>query len=203
MSDSHLPISGPWSVVRTHRRQEFRAEQNLRSGGIETFFPRLSAPRTRRYVSHAATMPLFPQYLFARFDPEVRLHDVSFTRGVQTVLQVCGTLSTVDDNVIQVLRSRMDANGLVRIGEPLRPGEKVIIEEGPFAALVGVVERVLPEKERVTLLLAAVQSPIRVHVASESVRRVATSGCRLALDAVPKHRHRLRPALGTQTGNLR
>jgi transcriptional antiterminator RfaH len=170
--DLHLrPPQGTWHVVRTHPRQEIRAEQNLESGGIESFLPRMRAVRSRRHSRHVAATPLFPQYIFARFDPAARLHDVSFTRGVQGLVHVGGSLAVVEDAVIAVLRSRVGADGLVRVGEPLQPGEKVIIADGPFAALAGVVERVLPEKERVTLLLTAVHASIRVDLAAESVLR--------------------------------
>ena len=98
-----------------------------------------------------------------------------FTRGVQAPVRVGDQLATVDDAVVVFLRGRMDGDGLIRVGEPLRPGERVIIENGPFAALLGVVERVFPERERVLVLLAAIRAPVRVELAVDSVRRLPTS----------------------------
>ncbi len=162
-----LPSTPDWYVIRTHPRQEFRAEQNLQTGGIEVFLPRISARRARR---RADVAPLFPQYLFARFEPGTRLHDVSFTRGVQAPVRVGADLATVDDAAVGFLRSRVRADGLIRVGEPLHPGEKVVIEHGPFAALAGLVERIVPEQERVIVLLTAVKSPMRVEVDAQWVR---------------------------------
>jgi transcriptional antiterminator RfaH len=162
-----------WYAIRTHPKQEVRADQNLRVGGIESFLPMIRAPRSRRYYQYSSATPLFPQYLFARFDPARRLHDVSFTRGVQSVVHVGPRPAAIDDGVIRLWQARMDDHGLIRIGEPLRPGERVIVADSPFITLAGVVERVLPERERVIVLLTAVQSAFRVDVALEAVRRVS------------------------------
>jgi transcriptional antiterminator RfaH len=122
-----------------------------------------------------AARPLFPQYLFARFDPGTRLHDVAFTRGVQSPLCVGTELAMVEDAVVAFLRSRVREDGFISIGAALRPGERVIIEDGPFAALVGIVEREMSERERVIVLLATVRTPLRVDVVIHSVRRLPQS----------------------------
>lgn len=161
-----------WYAIRTHSRQEFRAEHNLQAGGIEVFLPRTSARRSCHGRRLAEIAPLFPQYLFARFEPEARLHDVTFTRGVQAPVRVGAELAVIGDVAIEFLKSRVRPDGLIRIGELLQPGEKVIIEDGPFAALVGVVERCFSERERVIVLLTAVRAPLRLDLGVESVRRL-------------------------------
>jgi len=164
-----------WFVLRTHPRQEFRAEHHLQSGGIEVFLPRVSARHSRRAARLGEIAPLFPQYLFARFDLEARLHDVIFTRGVQAPVRVGADLAIIDDGPIEFLKSRVRPDGLIPIGEPLRVGEKVVIEDGPFAALVGVVERCGSERDRVTVLLTAVRAPMRLELGLQSVRRLPQS----------------------------
>lgn len=175
MSDLRERPLTPWYVVRTHPRQEIRAQQNLDAGGIETFLPKMHGRRSRRGAGEMEGAPLFPQYLFARFDLRMRLRDVSFARGVQALLRTGATLAVVDHAVVEFLRSRVDADGLIRVGAPLRPGEEIVIEDGPFAALVGVVERFVPERERVTVLLTAVQWPYRVDVPADAIRRLKAS----------------------------
>lgn len=167
------PSVPAWYVVRTHPREELRSECNLQNGKIETFLPRMRARRARRQ-SHPAVLPLFPQYLFARFDPVESLHDVCFTRGVQTVLRVGAVLATVDDSAVEFLRARMDETGLIPVGEPLQPGERVVIEDGPFAQLIGVVERHLSDRERVTIFLSTVTTTFRLELPVESVRRLSS-----------------------------
>jgi transcriptional antiterminator RfaH len=176
VADAQLLVSSQsWYVIRTHPRQEFRAEQNLQAGGIEVFLPRIAARRSGRSPRATEVSPLFPQYLFAQFEPGTRLHDVAYTRGVQAPLRIGADLAVVDDGAVAFLRSRVRADGLIKVGEPLEPGEKVVIEAGPFAALVGVVERFVSERERVIVLLTAVSTTLRVDLEIDAVRRLPRS----------------------------
>jgi transcription antitermination factor NusG len=117
--------------------------------------------------------PLFPQYLFGHFEMDASLHDVDFTRGIHSVLSIGGAFATVDDNVIALLRARAGSDGLIRIGEPLTPGDRVLIESGPFASLTAVVERILSGRERVCVLLSTVHLGLRVELANHCVKRLA------------------------------
>jgi transcription antitermination factor NusG len=172
-TDPRTPLDF-WYVIRTHPRQEFRAERNLQSGGIEVFLPRISARRSRD--GHRTELaPVFPQYLFARFEREARLHDVTFTRGVQAPVRVGAELAVIHDVEIEFLKSRVRPDGSIRIGEPLQPGERVVVEDGPFPALVGVVERYISERERVIVLLTTIKAPLRLNLGLQSVRRLPRS----------------------------
>lgn len=173
-SSSH-PDSSHWFVIRTHRRQESRAQANLNLGRIETFLP-LARSTSRRHRTMQVLEALFPQYLFARFDPRVALHDVTFTRGVQSIVRVGGELATADDSLIDFLRMRMGDKGFIALGQKATPGEVVTIERGPFAELAGIVERNLPGRQRVIVLLATVESHVRVEVPTEDLR-----ACRIGL----------------------
>jgi transcription elongation factor/antiterminator RfaH len=158
-----------WYVIRTNPHQELRAELNLNQGAIETFLPwvhRWPSGRLRRRDREA----LFPQYLFARFDSQRLLHDVTYTRGVQGVVRFGTELAAIDDTLIQHFRSRIDAAGLIPIGDELEPGARVTIKGGPFAELSGVIERRLPSRHRVLVLLTAVGAGARVELPVEEVQ---------------------------------
>src|SRR5215213_2700382 len=59
-----------WYVVRTHLKQESRAEFNLKAWNVEVFSPLVKERRVNEFssVAVAYTAPLFPRYIFARFD---------------------------------------------------------------------------------------------------------------------------------------
>lgn len=157
-----------WYVVRSHRGHEARVESNLARGRIETLLPWVRTASRRRTTP--GREPLFPQYLFARFDPERSLHDVTYTRGVQAVVRVGGELGAVDDDAIEFFRSRMDEHGCIALRQSAA-GESVTIERGPFAELTGVVERSLPARQRVIVLLTSVGASMRVEVAADDLCR--------------------------------
>jgi transcription antitermination factor NusG len=166
----YTPVDCRWYVIRAHHHQEARTAANLAAGNIETFLP-WARPLSRRKSERPNGEPLFPQYLFARFDAQRSLHDVTFTRGVQRIVQIGGGLATIDDEVIAFFRSRGDAHGSIPIGRVLAAGERGTIEHGPFAALAGVVERVMPARQRVLVLLTAVGPgpALRVEVPTDHV----------------------------------
>jgi transcriptional antiterminator RfaH len=169
LESHHPPTVSDWYVIRSHQGQEWRAQANLSLGSIETFLPCVRTA-SRRDANRSGREALFPQYLFARFHADMSLHDVTFTRGVQSVVRVGGQLATVDDNVIAFFRSRVDEHGLIPLQQKLAPGELVTINCGPFADLVGVIERSLPARERVIVLLTSVSSAMRVEVPAGDLR---------------------------------
>lgn len=165
-----------WFVIHTHPQQEERAEENLKTLNLETFFPissqrRLRADRRRLQVLR----PLFPRYLFARFVVSDMLHKVRFTRGVNDVVSCGGKPAPVDNEIISTIKSRIGADGTINLDEPLEPGTKVKIENGPFKDFSAIFERRLKGNDRVVLLLQAVKYEARVVVESEYVRKLNES----------------------------
>jgi transcriptional antiterminator RfaH len=159
-------LAARWYVVRTKSRQERRAESNLRAWGIETLLPWLSEPR------HTLTVhvtPLFPTYLFARFDASVLLSKVRLTRGVRGVVGFGEYATPVDDEVVAFVRGRIQDDGYVHLRDP-HPGEFVQVADGPLRSLVGLFEREVSGRGRVILLLSTIGGHARLHVAKASIR---------------------------------
>ena len=164
-----------WYAIRTHLNQENRAAANLRAYNIEVFFPRIKEKRRNQFSGAITflTKPFFGRYLFARFNVEQLLHKVWFTRGVQSVVCFGGIPSVVDDNIIEFLQARTNSEGLVRLGEDLKPGDKVIMNNGMLDNLVGIFEREMNDSERVLILLETINYQGHVIVERSSLRKVA------------------------------
>jgi len=157
-----------WYAVYTRPKQEFRAENNLKAWGIETFNPRAKERVRRLEKTPRGVKQLFPRYLFACFAFE-ELHKITFTRGVQTVVSFGNKPAPVDDAVITLIKSRVGADGFVRLNDELNTGDRVRINSGPFASLEGIFERKLKGSERVSLLLSTVALQGRLIIESDYV----------------------------------
>lgn len=169
-----------WYAIQTKAQQEDRAESNLRSWGVETFVPRF---RTRRRGYHAAgsthlIRPLFPRYIFARFDVDALLHKVNFTRGVQSVVRFGGAPTPVDDEVLGIMQSRLGSDGFIKIGEELKAGDRVMVQDGPFKNFIGIFEREIGETDRVRILLTTISYQSHVTLDRASVRKVSANHLR-------------------------
>src|SRR5689334_16613864 len=81
-----------WYVVHTNPKQEERADSNLRAWGVETLHPKLKTRRFNEFTGAptVTTKPLFPRYIFAKFNAREQLAKISFTRGVHYVVSFGG-----------------------------------------------------------------------------------------------------------------
>ena len=161
-----------WYVVRTQYHKEKCAELSLASEGLTTFVPRIRAKKHSRNNA-PETLPLFPQYIFVLFDAAKLLRRVAFTNGVSYVVSFAGVPAAIGEEVIALLRSRTEPDGCIRFGDTLHPGDHVYIKSGPFAAMLGVVERELSAKERVMVLLDALTMKLRVELPRAAVEKAA------------------------------
>jgi len=160
-----------WYAVHSKPKQELRADSNLRYWGVETLMPKRSDPpwdRLSRITDRVR--PLFPGYLFARFDADALLSKVRLTRGVHSVVGFGEQGTPIDDAIITFIRGRLQEDGFVRIKEP-RPGDVVTIINGPLRSLTGIFERELRDQDRVVILLTVINAQAHVNVAKADVRR--------------------------------
>ena len=170
-----LPASDPrpWRLLQTKPRQELRAQEWLKLWGLETFLP--MEPQKR-----GPALVLFPSYIFCRYPDS--LHDrIVYTRGVKRVVSFGGAPAVIDQVIIEELAWRMRGNsngngaqnGAARPKhEQLQPGQRVLIESGPFKNLIGVFEQDLPGRERVRILLDTVSFASRIDCDRAEVRKL-------------------------------
>ena len=162
-----------WYILHTHLKQEDRANKNLRSWGVETLHAKV---RTRRFNEFTGaptyiTEPLFPRYLFARFNGREQLTKIRFTRGVHHVVCFGESPAPVDQEIIDIIRAHIDENGFVKENGELKPGDKVVISAGPLRNLIGIFEREVKGSDRITILLTAVEYQARLVVQRDLVQR--------------------------------
>lgn len=166
MSHEQTADAARWYLIYTNPQQENRASQNLLAGGIETLAPLMKATRFRPFTGEpfAVVKPLFPRYIFARFELASTYHKVRFTRGVHSLVSFGEGPAVVDDAIIEFIRSRVGADGLVRINDGLKSGDPVVVRDGPLKGVTGIFEREMQDPERVRVLLEAVNYQAHVTI---------------------------------------
>lgn len=152
-----------WYSVYTKPRHENTVADSLQNAGLEVFNPRL---RRKKYMNSSyrdTVNPLFPCYIFVRFEPETTAHMIKYTRGVKRV--VGGDMPwPVSGEIIDLIRDQGEG-GIIAIKPPqLKYGDSVAINDGPLAGLKGIFERELNGNERVVLLLSAIEYQARAVV---------------------------------------
>lgn len=128
------PCNLPWFVLYVKPRHEKNVGTVLRGKGYEEFIP-LYPKRTQKRTSD---LPLFPGYVFCRFNLESRL-PILTVPGVFSIVGCAGRPTAVDDNEIAALH-RVISHGLRREPWPaLASGTKVTISRGPMQGVQGIV----------------------------------------------------------------
>jgi transcriptional antiterminator RfaH len=159
----------PWYTVLTKPQHERVAELSLQKLGVETFYPQLKQRKVIRRRAEARIGPLFPRYLFARFQLDTHYRAVTYARGVRTIVAF-GTLpATVEDEIIEGIRARLHDGYLTVPAPSFMPGATIRIQTGPLQGLAAVFVREMSDHERVVLLLRTLTYQARVVLPVEQV----------------------------------
>lgn len=144
-----------WYCVRTMHKHEHLAHANLlQMESVDSFFPKLRARRRVRGKLITTVEPLFPCYIFAKFDLGHRLDRVKYTFGVRNVVSFNADWPTIPESEIMDLRSRFGHDETLDRPVPdLEPGTEVDVLNGPFKGFKAVVSYSMPATERVRILI--------------------------------------------------
>jgi transcriptional antiterminator RfaH len=94
-----------WYAVHTKPRAELLAQRALDREHIQTFYPKLKQRKTIRRVRRWITSPLFPSYIFARFDLAQSGRLVQYANGVANLVSFGGKPAIVEDQLIHIVQS--------------------------------------------------------------------------------------------------
>lgn len=163
-----------WFIISTKPKQEFVAEQSLRSLGARTYLPLYQKRVKKNKEKRSVISPLFSGYLFAQFSVMELYHKVRYTRGVKSVLGNSQGLWTITDKKIENIRHREDSQGIVtltRREEKFNSGDRIMIDEGDFDGWEGIFYEELPDSERAIIMLTNVSYTSKLIVLKKYLRR--------------------------------
>ncbi len=147
-------MSSVWYLAYTKPQQERVAEENLLR---QEFHIRL--PLVRKVAHRQVSLePLFPRYIF--FQPsrdQQSLSPVRSTLGVSTIVRFGMELATISqsrcEQIMAFAKAQQEGGLESLLGvQGIKPGQKVLIQSGPFSGLEGLVSSVA--KDRVLVLMS-------------------------------------------------
>lgn len=177
-----------WYVVMTNAKYEPLVNNRLKADGFLTFWPHFTE-EVRKHRGRGLITKLrsyFPRYLFVSPAPHQSLYQVNNTVGVATVLHGDDGPYLVPDEVVQTIRKKCNADGLLYddhrptpgARQLLKAGEEVTIKEGPLAGFLALVtvdqgDQIKVEVEMFRGRVAAELRPDQVKIGSRKRRSVA------------------------------
>jgi transcription antitermination factor NusG len=158
----------PWFALHVRSRAEQVVAASLRSKGYEAFLPLYRSLNRWSDRVREVSLPLFPGYVFCRFDPSRRLPIIT-TPGVVAVAGLGKSPEPVDLAELEAIQV------LIRSGVPavpwpyMRAGEPVRIERGALEGIEGILTAVKNEY-RVVLSVTLLQRSVAVEIDRDWVR---------------------------------
>lgn len=146
--------STPWYAAHTKPRQEHIAQENLLRQGYGVYLPLLKVFKSVRNRQEARFEPLFPRYIFFQpADAQQSIAPVRSTLGITAIVrfgQVPATLSVETLKAIQAFEAGRNTADFEEISA-FKPGKAVVVTDGPFAGLEGLVS--MASEQRVVVLM--------------------------------------------------
>lgn len=159
---------GHWYVLQIKPQRERLTSHSLSRKNVGVYLPELqySAGSRQRVVCK----PLFPGYLFAHFDLIDQLDAVRHTVGVVRLLFSEKNPTPLPEELIRSIIAEAEEYARTDRRKHAQVGDTVAVKDGPFAGMVGKVERRLDGQNRVRVLLDALQrAPVSIEAESLSV----------------------------------
>lgn len=165
-----------WYALQVRTALGKIASAGLRGKGYQEFLPLYITQRHWSDRVKNVEVPLFPGYLFCRFDPLNRLVPVLTTPGVIRIVSVGRTPLPVEEAEIEAVHRVVDS-GLAAAPWPfLSAGCRVAIERGPLAGLEGILTR-FAGAHRLVVSINLLQRSVAVEIDRAWARCVSKSIC--------------------------
>jgi transcription antitermination factor NusG len=159
-------VSFPWFAVWVKGRCEQEAASHLRARGYNPYLPTYFERRQWSDRVRMAELPLFPGYLFCRFDPQDRL-PILTAPGVIQILGVGKTPLPVADAEVEAIQA------IAQSGLPKRPwpylqvGQRVRIGSGALRGVEGILIEIRGE-HRLVVSVELLRRSVAVEIDPES-----------------------------------
>lgn len=147
------------------------AIHNLERQGYSIFAPSICRLVDRRGTSVEVLEPLFPGYVFARFDLDgSRWRSINGTLGVQRLVSFGERPQALPIGFVESLMNSLDERGAVSFSNPLEVGERVRVIGGVFDDLVGTLAAARSQ-DRVIVMLGLLGAEAPVEMETERLVR--------------------------------
>ena len=156
-------VSKEWYGVRVRPKGEAQASSELSARGFEAFLPTQHV--RRRWSDRVKTLevPVFPGYLFCRFQPDERVK-VLDTPAVIQILGIGKTPIPVSDTEIEALQAMVTSRLMLTPWPYLSSGQRVRIGHGPLAGIDGIVTKADDGNPRVVVSVTLLQRSIATEI---------------------------------------
>lgn len=170
-----MRASKRWYVVQTNHKEEATALASIKEKNFEVFFPQMAENKTIRGKRTLVLSPMFPSYIFVRFNIKRSLwRGIGTTKGVKTIVTSNENgASPLPKGFIEDLKKTTDRKGVMTQKEALQTlkaytvGQDITVVKGVFEGITGTY--VGNDGDKIVLLLALLSDKRQISLPVECV----------------------------------
>ncbi len=155
-----------WYLLYCKRGEQLRAKMHLENQGVECFYPEIEVEKIRRGKRQTVKEPLFPSYMFVRFDFNVgpSFTTVRSTRGVSDFIRFGSEPKELQGDLIYDLKQlESSAKSETPSVELPKPGQEIEVKGGQFCGLKAIYLE--PDGEtRSIMLVKMISQPVALSI---------------------------------------
>jgi transcription antitermination factor NusG len=163
--DHSKPEYLPWFGVRTRSNHEKVTASVLSTKGYDQYLPTYKCRKRWSDRIVETQKPLFPGYVFCRFDPKVRL-PILTTPGVVSVVGFGNDPAPIEDAEIEAVQAVLRSGLNTEPCSYLQEGQRIRVNQGALNGLEGILTRKKSEW-RMVVSVAMLQRSISVEIDRE------------------------------------
>jgi transcriptional antiterminator RfaH len=139
-----------WYALQHKPAQGDRALTHLQNQDIACFYPKVSVEKIKAGKRTKKLEPLFPGYLFVNLEQtDPMWGKLRSTRGVLRIVSFANKPASISDDVIQHIKASLDS---VAEQGGIRPGQAVLLSEGPFEGINAIFQSYDGEARAIVLI---------------------------------------------------
>jgi transcription antitermination factor NusG len=163
----------PWFAIQVRTRHEVGIAEHLQALGFESFLPLYKCKKRWSDRIKQVDAPLFPGYIFCRFNPQNWLPIIK-APGVIQVVGYNRVPVPIDDFEIDAIRT-LGMSGLPNQPWPFpKVGDRVRIETGPLRGVEGILVE-FKNSHRFIVSVSLLQRSVAVEIDSSYVTSVSAN----------------------------
>jgi transcription antitermination factor NusG len=152
----------PWFALQVRTQHERGVAEFLRGGGFDWFLPLYKCRKRWSDRVKEVEVPLFPGYLFCRFNPQDRL-PILKTPGVIQIVGYNRQPAEIDEAEIGAIQTLVGSGMSSQPWPYLFVGDKVQIESGPLQGMSGILTN-FKGKHRLIVSVTLLQRAVAVEI---------------------------------------
>ena len=160
-----------WYALHVRTRFEKVVARNLQSKGFEEFLPLYHRTSNWSDRKKVIELPLFPGYVFCRFNSQNRLPVLTIP-GVNAIVGIGKTLMPVEERELNDIRALLDSNSSFEPCPFLQIGQRVSVEYGPLAGTQGIVTMV-KNQCRLVISVNLLQRSVAVEIDRDCLKPIS------------------------------